>query len=282
MKLVRYGDAGMESPAVIVDGKMIDAESEFHQFDEGFFACGGMAAIESWVEDGCPGGFEVEEGVRIGTPICRPSKIVCVGANYADHAKELGGESPLEPVLFMKASSAFSGPYDDVEIPNGSTCLDYEVELAVVIGHTAKCISEETASEYIAGYSIIGDYSEREHQKHRGGQWTKGKSADTFAPMGPHLVTGDEIIDVEKLRIWTKVNTDLRQNSWTGDMTFSVPYLVYYISHFMTLLPGDVIATGTPAGVGAGMKPANYLMSGDMVDMGIEGIGKISQRIIGS
>ncbi len=280
MKLVRYGDAGLESPAVMIDGKIIDAECEFSQFDEGFFACDGMSALEAWVEDGCHGGFEVDPDVRIGSPICRPSKIIGVGKNYATHAKEFGGDVPTEPVLFLKASSSFSGPFDDVVIPPASRHLDYEVELAVVIGRTAKNVTEESAAEYIAGYSVIADYSERQFQKDHGGQWTKGKSADTFSPMGPHLVTCDEIYDVEKLRIWTKVNTELRQNSWTGDMMFKVPFLISYISKYMTLLPGDVIATGTPEGVGMAMNPPCYLKKGDRVDMGIENIGKISQRII--
>lgn len=280
MRLVRYGDAGIESPAVLIDGKIIDVESEFSDFNEGFFACDGLTALKEWVEDGCPGGYEVDPDVRIGAPIARPSKIVGVGKNYAAHAKEFGGEVPSEPVLFLKASSSFSGPFDSVVIPAGSKHLDYEVELAIIIGSTAKNVSEENAAEYIAGYSVIGDYSERQFQKHHGGQWTKGKSADTFTPMGPHLVTSDEMCDVDKLRIWTKVNTELRQNSWTGDMLFKAPFLVSYISKFMTLLPGDVICTGTPEGVGMAMNPPSYLQAGDCVDMGIENIGKISQGIL--
>jgi len=209
MKLVRYGDAGMESPGVIVDDRLIDASGEFSQFDEGFFAADGLVALESWVRAGCDGGYVVEQGVRLGAPISRPSKIVCVGLNYAAHAEEFGGENPPEPVLFMKASSAFSGPFDDVVIPAGATQLDYEVELAVVIGRTAKGVTEESAAEYVAGFCVIGDYSEREYQKHHGGQWTKGKSADTFAPMGPCLVTCDEVENINEVRIWTKVNGEL-------------------------------------------------------------------------
>lgn len=273
---------GFEKTAVVIGGEIIDAGGVSQHFDEEFFTRGGMTALESWVEGGCVGGTEILDKVRVGAPIARPSKIVCVGKNYAEHAKEFGGEVPTEPVLFMKATSSYSGPFDEVETPVGSTHLDYEVELAVVIGKKAKNVTEESAAEYIAGYSVIGDYSEREFQKHRCGQWTKGKSADTFAPMGPHLVSCDEVGDVGDLPIWTKVNGEIRQNANTSDMVFSVPYLVSYISQFMTLLPGDVIATGTPSGVGMGMSPPRYLQSGDLVEMGIDGIGEITQRIVGS
>ena len=282
MKLLRYGKVGFEKTAVVIGGEIIDAGGVSQHFDEEFFTRGGMTALESWVEGGCVGGTEILDKVRVGAPIARPSKIVCVGKNYAEHAKEFGGEVPTEPVLFMKATSSYSGPFDEVETPVGSTHLDYEVELAVVIGKKAKNVTEESAAEYIAGYSVIGDYSEREFQKHRCGQWTKGKSADTFAPMGPHLVSCDEVGDVGDLPIWTKVNGEMRQNANTSDMVFSVPYLVSYISQFMTLLPGDVIATGTPSGVGMGMSPPRYLQSGDLVEMGIDGIGEIAQRIVGS
>jgi 2,4-diketo-3-deoxy-L-fuconate hydrolase len=282
MKLLRYGEVGFEKTAVVIGGEIIDAGGVSQHFDEDFFTRGGMTALESWVEGGCVGGAEILGKVRVGAPIARPSKIVCVGKNYAEHAKEFGGEVPTEPVLFMKATSSYSGPFDEVETPVGSTHLDYEVELAVVIGKKAKNVTEESAAEYIAGYSVIGDYSEREFQKHRCGQWTKGKSADTFAPMGPHLVSCDEVGDAGDLPIWTKVNGEIRQNANTSDMVFSVPYLVSYISQFMTLLPGDVIATGTPSGVGMGMSPPRYLQSGDLVEMGIDGIGEIAQRIVGS
>ncbi len=280
MKLVRYGEDGLETPAVLVDGRIIDASGEFGDYDEGFFACDGLTSLQLWVGDGCPGGRVVEDGVRMGAPIARPSKIVCVGKNYADHAKEFDSEIPNEPVLFMKASSAFSGPLDDVEMPLDSTHLDYEAELSMVIGRTTKNVTTESALEYIAGYSVMGDYTERDHQKYRGGQWTKGKSADTFAPMGPCLTTCDEISNISELRIWTKVNGELRQNGWTGDMLFDVPFLVSYISKYMTLLPGDVISTGTPAGVGMGMIPPTFLQLGDKVDMGIDEIGVISQHIV--
>jgi 2-keto-4-pentenoate hydratase/2-oxohepta-3-ene-1,7-dioic acid hydratase in catechol pathway len=281
MRLIRFGDSGREEPGVLLpDGRRVDASGEFHDYDEGFFASGGLEGLAEWVADGCPGGALIDPAARLGPPVNRPSKIVCVGKNYLDHAKEMGGEIPSEPVLFMKASSAWSGPHDDVIIPRGGTKMDYEVELALVIGRTASCIDELEAMDHVAGYSVFCDYSERSFQLETGGQWTKGKSADSFAPMGPWLVTGDEVTDPQKLRLWCKVNGELRQNSWTGDMMCSVRQLVAYISRFMTLLPGDVVATGTPAGVALGMSPPRYLQAGDFVECGIEGLGELSQRVV--
>ena len=281
MRLIRFGDSGREEPGVLLpDGRRVDASGEFHDYDEGFFASGGLEGLAEWVADGCPGGALIDPAARLGPPVNRPSKIVCVGKNYLDHAKEMGGEIPSEPVLFMKASSAWSGPHDDVIIPRGGTKMDYEVELALVIGRTASCIDEREALDHVAGYSVFCDYSERSFQLETGGQWTKGKSADSFAPMGPWLVTGDEVADPQKLRLWCKVNGELRQNSWTGDMMCSVRQLVAYISRFMTLLPGDVVATGTPAGVALGMTPPRYLQAGDFVECGIEGLGELAQRVV--
>jgi len=281
MRLIRFGDSGREEPGVLLpDGRRVDASGEFHDYDEGFFASGGLEGLAEWVADGCPGGALIDPAARLGPPVNRPSKIVCVGKNYLDHAKEMGGEIPVEPVLFMKASSAWSGPHDDVIIPRGGTKMDYEVELALVIGRTASCIDELEAMDHVAGYSVFSDYSERAFQLESGGQWTKGKSADSFAPMGPWLVTGDEVTDPQKLRLWCKVNGELRQNSWTGDMMCSVRQLVAYISRFMTLLPGDVVATGTPAGVALGMSPPRYLQAGDFVECGIEGLGELAQRVV--
>jgi 2-keto-4-pentenoate hydratase/2-oxohepta-3-ene-1,7-dioic acid hydratase in catechol pathway len=241
---------------------------------------GGLESLAEWVGQGCPGGFEIDVGTRLGPPVARPSKIVCVGQNYLEHAREMGGEIPVEPVLFMKASSAWSGPNDDVLIPQGARKLDYEVELALVIGKTASYVSEAEAMECVAGYSVFCDYSERAFQREHGGQWTKGKSADTFAPMGPWLVTADEVPDPQELRLWTKVNGETRQNSWTKDMLFGVREIVSYISRFMTLLPGDVIATGTPSGVAMGMNPPLYLQAGDLVECGVEGLGELTQRVV--
>jgi 2-keto-4-pentenoate hydratase/2-oxohepta-3-ene-1,7-dioic acid hydratase in catechol pathway len=281
MRLIRFGDSGREEPGVLLpDGRRIDASGEFNDYDEGFFASGGLEGLAEWVTDGCPGGALIDPAARLGPPVNRPSKIVCVGKNYLDHAKEMGGEIPSEPVLFMKASSAWSGPHDDVIIPRGGTKMDYEVELALVLGRTASCIDEREALDHVAGYSVFCDYSERSFQLEGGGQWTKGKSADSFAPMGPWLVTGDEVTDPQKLRLWCKVNGELRQNSWTGDMMCSVRQLVAYISRFMTLLPGDVVATGTPAGVALGMSPPRYLQAGDFVECGIEGLGELAQRVV--
>jgi 2,4-diketo-3-deoxy-L-fuconate hydrolase len=281
MRLIRFGEAGREEPGVLLaDGRRMDASGEFTDYDEGFFASGGLEALAEWVADGCEGGVEIDPLARLGPPIERPSKIVCVGKNYLEHAKELGEGIPTEPTLFMKATSAWSGPFDDVVVPRGSTKLDYEVELAFVIGRAASYIEEAEALEYVAGYSVFCDYSERVFQKDMGGQWMKGKSADTFAPMGPWLVTPDEIADPQGLRLWTKVNHEMRQNSWTGDMMFTVRQLVSYISRFMTLLPGDVVATGTPSGVAMGMSPPKYLQAGDFVECGVEGIGELGQRVV--
>lgn len=210
----------------------------------------------------------------------QPSKIVCVGQNYAAHVRELNGEIPSEPVLFQKAPSSWAGPFDPLELPAGAEKLDYEVELGVVIGKRAKRVSEEEVFDFIEGFVVLCDYSERSWQKERGGQWNKGKSHDGFCPAGPKVVPLGEVSDPQDLRIWSKVNGEIRQDSSTSDMIFGVRTLVSYISQFMTLLPGDVIATGTPGGVGAGMKPPQFLKVGDVVELGVEGIGEIRQEIV--
>jgi 2-keto-4-pentenoate hydratase/2-oxohepta-3-ene-1,7-dioic acid hydratase in catechol pathway len=281
MKLIRYGEKGREEPGIVLpDGRCLDASAAFYDYDEGFFASGGLEALAAWVAGGCPGGGVVDPTVRLGPPVGRPSKLVCVGKNYLEHAKEMGEGIPSEPTLFMKATSAWSGPFDDVIIPRGSTKLDYEVELAVVIGRQASYVDEREAMDCVAGYATFCDFSERAFQQDMGGQWTKGKSADRFAPLGPWLVTAEEIADPQKLRLWCKVNGELRQNSWTGDMLFSVRQIVAYISRFMTLLPGDVVATGTPSGVAMGMSPPRYLQAGDFVECGVEGLGELAQRVV--
>jgi 2,4-diketo-3-deoxy-L-fuconate hydrolase len=281
VKLIRFGEEGREEPGVLLpDGRRIDAGGEFRDYDEGFFASGGLEALAEWVADGCPGGGEVDPLARLGPPVDRPSKIVCVGKNYLEHAKELGEGFPSEPVLFLKASTSWSGPNDEVRIPPGAVKLDYEVELALVIGRTACGVDEREALDCVAGYGVFCDYSERAFQKEMGGQWTKGKSCDTFGPMGPWLVTADEVADPQKLRLWCRVNGEVRQNGWTGDMLFSVRQIVSYISRFMTLLPGDVVATGTPSGVAMGMTPPRYLQAGDLVECGIEGLGGMLQRVV--
>ncbi len=283
MKLIRFGECGRERPGVLLeDGRRIDASGEFQDYNEDFFELGELAALRKWVAGGCAGGMEVDPLARLGPPVARPSKIVCVGKNYLDHAKELGEGIPVEPALFLKATSAWSGPHDDVLIPPGAVKLDYEVELAVVIGAKASQVAEAESLAHVAGYSTFCDFSERHFQKEMGGQWTKGKSADTFAPMGPWLTTADEIPDAQALRLWCEVNGELRQNGWTGDMMFSARRLVSYISGFMTLLPGDVIATGTPGGVAMGMDPPRYLQAGDFVKCGVSGLGELEQRVIAS
>lgn len=281
MKIIRFGEEGREEPGVLLeDGRRIDASGEFLDFDEGFFAMGGLEGLAEWVDQGCPGGIEIDPSVRLGPPVARPSKIVCVGRNYLEHALEMGGEIPSEPVLFLKANSSWSGPQDDVLIPDGALKLDYEVELAVVMGKVASNVSRAEAMSHVAGYSVFCDFSERDFQWERGGQWTKGKSADTFGPMGPWLATPEEVEDPQGLRLWTRVNGEMRQNGWTKDMIFGVKELVEYISQFMTLLPGDVIATGTPGGVGMGMAPPGFLQAGDLVECGIEGLGELGHRVV--
>jgi 2,4-didehydro-3-deoxy-L-rhamnonate hydrolase len=223
----------------------------------------------------------VPADARLGPPIARPSKIVCIGLNFRDHAAESGMDLPKEPVIFFKATTALAGPDDPVRIPRNGTKVDWEVELAVVIGTKTQYVSRERAYEYVAGYALHNDYSERSFQLERGGQWVKGKSADTFAPLGPYLATRDEIPDPQRLGMWLKVNGEFRQRSSTANMIFDVPALVSYVSEFMTLLPGDIISTGTPAGVGLGMKPAPvYLAAGDIVELGIDALGTQRQKIV--
>ena len=219
------------------------------------------------------------EKVRLAEVIKRPSKIICIGLNYRDHAIETNSPIPTEPIVFFKATSALCGPNDDLIIPKNSTKTDWEVELAVVVGKTASYVSEETAMDYVAGFVLHNDYSEREFQLERGGQWVKGKSCDTFAPLGPYLVTKDEIKDVHNLKMWLKVNDKLMQQSATNQLIFNIPFLIHYLSQFMTLLPGDIISTGTPNGVGLGFKPPIYLRPGDVVELGIEGLGNSMQHV---
>src|SRR5438132_2925463 len=221
----------------------------------------------------------VPSTIRLGPPICRPSKIVCIGLNYRDHAAETGAVIPKEPVIFFKATTSLAGPNDALVIPRNATKVDWEVELAFVVGKTVLYVPTDKAIDYVAGYVLHNDYSERSFQLERGGQWVKGKSCDTFAPLGPFLATPDEIRDVHDLRIWLNVNGEAKQCSSTCELIFDVPTLVSYISHFMTLLPGDIISTGTPPGVGLGQAPPRYLVDGDEVELGIEGLGTARQRL---
>ncbi|TAH37218.1 MAG: FAA hydrolase family protein [Planctomycetota bacterium] len=281
MKLIRAGEAGRERPGVLLaDGIGVDA-SEFGQdWDEAFFGGGGMDRLAEWTRREGVRAPRLPAGARLGPPICRPSKIICIGLNFVDHARETGAEIPKEPVIFFKSTTALSGPDDDVWIPRGGAKVDWEVELAIVIGRRAKYVAAERALEHVAGLCLHNDYSERSFQLERGGQWVKGKSCDTFAPLGPFVATLDELGDFRKLGMWLKVNGAVKQRSSTANMIFDVPALVSYLSQFMTLLPGDVISTGTPAGVGLGFQPPQFLKAGDVVELGIDGLGSSRQRIV--
>lgn len=281
MKLIQHGLLNQEKAGIIDKaGERLDVSQFIPSYNAYFFENDGIERLKKWLtknEKGCP---RLNENTRLGAPIDIPSKIICVGMNYAKHAAESGSPTPNEPVLFFKATSAICGPFDEVQLPKGSEKTDWEVELAVVIGKRASYISEAAAMEYVAGYMIHNDYSERSFQLERGGQWVKGKSCDTFAPLGPFLATKDEIKDSSNLNLWLKVNDETMQSSNTGDLVFNVSYLVHYISQFMTLLPGDIISTGTPAGVGLGLKPPRYLKAGDVVELGIDGLGIARQHIV--
>jgi 2,4-didehydro-3-deoxy-L-rhamnonate hydrolase len=281
MKLIRFGPSGQERPGLqLEDGTRVDASGFGEDYDERFFGEGGLDRLRDWAAREASRAPRVADGVRLGPPIGRPSKIVCIGLNYRDHAAESGMAIPAEPVIFFKATTSIVGPTDDVLIPKTGSKLDWEVELAVVMGARASGVSRAQALDRVAGYVLHNDYSERVSQLERGGQWVKGKSADTFAPLGPFLATRDEIPDPGQLRMWLSVNGTLRQDSSTANMIFDVPTLVSYVSEFMTLLPGDVISTGTPAGVGLGMKPSPvYLAPGDVVVLGIDRLGESRQKV---
>jgi 2,4-didehydro-3-deoxy-L-rhamnonate hydrolase len=280
MKLIRFGEQGKEKPGLqLSDGSRIDASGFGGDYDEAFFASGGLARLASWLKSNQSSAPRVAPSARLGSAVCRPSKIVCIGLNYRDHAAETKAEAPKEPVLFFKATTSLVGPNYPLVRPRNSTKVDWEVELAVVIGRRALYVSKEEALDHVAGFSLHNDYSERQFQLERGGQWVKGKSADTFAPLGPFLATVDELPNFGNLKMWLKVNGKLRQNSSTANMIFDVPTLVSYVSQFMTLLPGDIISTGTPAGVGMGMNPPSFLNAGDVVELGIDGLGESRQEV---
>ena len=280
MRLIRFGDQSQEKPGVLLeDGTPVDTSAAGWDYDEQFFASGGLKELESWLKNQGASAPRVPASVRLGPPICRPSKIICIGLNYRDHAAETKAEPPKEPVIFFKSTTSLSGPNDDLVIPRNATKVDWEVELAVVIGKRALYVGKEEAPAYVAGYALHNDYSERSFQLERGGQWVKGKSADSFAPLGPFVATPDEVPNVGDSHMWLKVNGAVRQSSSTRNMIFDVATLVSYVSEFMTLLPGDVISTGTPAGVALGMRPPVYLRAGDIVELGIEGLGQSRQRV---
>jgi 2,4-didehydro-3-deoxy-L-rhamnonate hydrolase len=280
MKLIRFGEPNKELPGILQDSKRLDVSAYTREYDESFFADDGLRGLEKWLEKNVSSIPRVPHSVRLGPPISRPSKIVCIGLNFRDHAKESGMEIPKEPVLFFKSTTSLVGPNDDLVIPKNGTKVDWEVELAVVIGRRASYVERDEALDYVAGYALHNDYSERAFQLERGGQWVKGKSADTFAPLGPFLATRDEIPDTTHLGMWLKVDGTYRQRSSTSEMIFDVPTLVSYVSQFMTLLPGDVISTGTPAGVGLGMKPQQYLNPKDVVELGIDQLGESRQNVL--
>ena len=274
MKLIRFGAEGKEKPGVqLPNGKKIDVSAFGTDYNEDFFGNNGIEKLSKWLEKNevnCP---EIKNTERLGAPLARPSKIVCVGLNYAKHAKEAGMKLPNEPVLFFKSTTAICGPFDDVIIPKNSEKTDWEVELAIVIGKKASYVELENAEDHIAGYVLHNDISERAFQIEKDGQWCKGKGCDTFAPLGPFIATKDEIKDPNNLELWLEVNGERLQHSSTSDFVFNVQEVVSYISQFMTLLPGDVISTGTPFGVGLGFNPPKYLKAGDVMELGIEGLG---------
>jgi len=281
MKLIRFGAINEEKPGVfLANGTKLDVSAFGHDYDEAFFGENGIEKLQDWLknnQDSCP---IVGNDVRLGPPLMRPSKIVCVGLNYAQHAAERGMDVPEEPVLFFKATSAIVGPNDPIIIPKGSEKTDWEVELAIVIGKKASYVSEKDALNHVAGYVLHNDVSERAFQLERSGQWVKGKSCDTFAPIGPFIATPDEIGDPNNLNLWLTLNGEEVQNSSTSDFIFNIQHVVSYISQYMTLLPGDIISTGTPFGVGLGLKPPRYLKDRDVVELGIEGLGTSRQTCI--
>ena len=281
MKLIRKGEPNEESPGLLLpDGREVDVSSFGEDYDEVFFETDGMERLADWLKDDSDDLPPFPEGERYGSPIARPSKIVCIGLNYDDHARESGMEIPPEPVIFFKATSSFGGPNDTLILPRGGDKTDWEVELAFVIGKRAGYAEESEAMDYLAGYALHNDYSERAFQLDRSGQWVKGKSCDTFAPFGPWLVTQDEIKDPNNLKMWLKVNGETMQSSNSSNLHYKIPFLLSYVSQFMTLLPGDIISTGTPPGVGMGMDPQVYLQAGDLVELGIDQLGSSAQKVV--
>lgn len=279
MKLIRWGVAGQEKTGVIINDTWYDTSAFGSDYHEQFFQDNGLERLAAFVKENEGKLPEIPTGVRLGSPVARPSKIVCIGLNYADHARETNAPIPPEPVIFMKSTTSLAGPFDDIIIPKNSVKTDWEVELAVVIGKKASYVEEAEALDCVAGYVLHNDVSEREFQLERNGTWDKGKGCDTFAPMGPFMATADEIADVNNLRLWLSVNGKMMQDGNTSNFIFNIPFVVAYVSQFMTLLPGDVISTGTPAGVGLGFNPPVYLKPGDVVELGIEGLGSARQEL---
>ncbi len=281
MRLFRFGEPGREKPGVLLNsGRHIDASSIGQDYDEAFFANNGLAKLKAWTDENAGAANEIPDNSRFGAPICRPSKIVCIGLNFTDHAKESNMPIPDEPVIFFKSTTALCGPNDPVIIPKGGEKTDWEVELAVIIGKRASYVSTDKALDYVAGYALHNDYSERAFQLESTGQWAKGKSCDSFAPLGPYLVTPDEIGDVQNLSMSLRVNGEFKQRGNTSNMIFGVAEIISSVSRYMTLLPGDVISTGTPAGVGHGFRPPQYIQPGDVIELEIDGLGNAAQKAV--
>jgi 2,4-didehydro-3-deoxy-L-rhamnonate hydrolase len=280
MKLFRFGDIGQEKPGIIIDEKWLNISPYMQDYNESFFENNGLKKLEEILAEVHDELKEIPPTARIASCVARPSKIVCIGLNFADHARETGAEIPKEPIIFFKSTTSLSGPNDDVIIPKNSVKTDWEVELAFVMGKKASYVEEADAMDYVAGYCLHNDISEREFQLERGGNWSKGKGCDTFAPLGPIMVTKDEIENVNNLNMWLSVNGQPFQKSNTDQLIFKIPAIVSYLSQFMTLLPGDVISTGTPHGVGLGFKPPIYLKEGDVMELSIEGLGTQKQKAV--
>ncbi|HEY8733415.1 MAG TPA: fumarylacetoacetate hydrolase family protein [Puia sp.] len=280
MKLIRWRNGDKTVPGIMLDGQYYDVTDLGEDYNEGFFETGGLQRLKSFLEKNKRELKKLNIGAQLDSPIARPSKIVCIGLNYADHARETKAQPPPEPVIFLKSTTALCGPYDPIIIPKNSKKTDWEVELAIVMAKKASYVEESDALSHIAGYCLHNDVSEREFQIERSGTWDKGKGCDHFAPLGPFLATPDEIADVNHLRLWLKVNGKTMQDGTTANLIFKIPFLISYISRFMTLLPGDLISTGTPAGVGLGMNPPLFLVPGDVVELGIDGLGTSRQELV--
>lgn len=279
MKLIRWGSAGQEKTGVIINDIKYDTSAFGGDYNEEFFETNGLERLAGFIKTNAGKLTIIPDSARLGSPIARPSKIICIGLNYADHAKETNAPIPVEPIIFMKSTTALAGPNDAIITPKNSVKTDWEVELAVVIGKKTSYVEEAGALDYVAGYTLHNDVSEREFQIERNGTWDKGKGCDTFAPLGPFLATPDELGDLNKLRLWLKVNGQTMQDGNTSNFIFTIPFVISYVSQFMTLLPGDVISTGTPAGVGLGFNPPIYLKAGDVVELGIDGLGTSRQEV---
>ncbi|MBO6213552.1 fumarylacetoacetate hydrolase family protein [Algoriella sp.] len=281
MKIFRFGPKGQEKSGIIIDDKKFDVSASGIVYDEDFFGNDEQhIALQKYVEQNINSLPLVDDNVRVGTPLTRPGKIVCVGLNFDDHVKETGLEQQAEPIMFIKANQSFNGPQDGIMQPNGSTKMDWETELCIVIGKKANNVTEEEAMDHVFGYALINDISERAFQTERGGTWDKGKGCDTFAPIGPYIATKEEIVDVNDLRIWLKLNGELMQDGNTSDFIYQIPKLISYLSQFMSFLPGDIISTGSPAGSGMGKTPQVWLKPGDVIEYGIEGLGSTTQTIL--